>query len=198
MLKKRIKYTNLDGEPKEKDFYFHLNMAELAEMQVTTQGGLGEYLRSVLARNDSKELLATFKDIIRSSVGERVNEDEFVKSPEITARFMNSNAYSELVMEMFTNPKMAAEFIEALLPKELIERAKAKMDIETAALLSGEATDEQIEKAVSASAKKFEDYTRDELYAMPDEKFDALLDPNHKNWTKQQRAIAMGRLSRSE
>ena len=35
MLKKTIKYTDYNGQQREEDFYFNLNKAELAEMEMS-------------------------------------------------------------------------------------------------------------------------------------------------------------------
>ena len=40
MLKKTITYTDYNGMTRTEDFYFNLSMAEVAEMEMSTAGGL--------------------------------------------------------------------------------------------------------------------------------------------------------------
>ena len=40
MLKKTITYTDFDDNERTEDFYFHLSKAEIAEMELSENGGL--------------------------------------------------------------------------------------------------------------------------------------------------------------
>ena len=44
MLKKTITYTDYNGMTRTEDFYFNLSMAEVAEMEMSTAGGLAEMI----------------------------------------------------------------------------------------------------------------------------------------------------------
>jgi len=45
MFTKTINYTDFNGEERTESFYFNLTKAELAELNLTTEGGLQEVLR---------------------------------------------------------------------------------------------------------------------------------------------------------
>ena len=40
MYSRKIKYTDYDGNEREEEFFFHLNKAEVLEMQMSYDGGL--------------------------------------------------------------------------------------------------------------------------------------------------------------
>jgi hypothetical protein len=126
MLKKTIVYPDLDGNEVTEDFYFNLNTAELAEMEMSTKGGLDANLQKLIDAADGKQIIAIFKDIIASSVGRRSEDNRrFIKSPEITADFMHSEAYSILFMELIESEESGAAFIRGILPANVIAAVDA-------------------------------------------------------------------------
>lgn len=119
MLKKHIKFTNFDGEPCEGDFLFNLSRAELIELGSKYPGGLTKHFDILSKSDDNKAIFAAFKEIISLSYGVKSeNGVNFRKSPEILDDFLSSNAYDELVMELFTKEGYAAEFIRSIIPQE--------------------------------------------------------------------------------
>ena len=112
MYTKVIKYEDYDGNQRTMEAHFHLNKAELIEMQASWDGGLEKVLKMIILKSYG----------IKSLDGNR-----FQKSPEITAEFTQTEAYSELFMELATNDQAAAEFVNGILPKDMIAEAeKAK------------------------------------------------------------------------
>ena len=51
-----------------------------------------------------------------------------MKSPEISRAFAETEAYSVLFMELATDAKAAAEFVNGLLPADIREQAKIEAD----------------------------------------------------------------------
>lgn len=120
MLKKRIKYTDYDGEVREEDFYFNLNKAEIIEMELSTVGGLKQMIEKITDSKDMPQLIALFKELIIKSYGEKSPDGKrFVKSRELSDAFMQTEAYSELFMELATNDESAAEFVNGIIPADL-------------------------------------------------------------------------------
>lgn len=118
MLKKTITYTDYNGTERTEDFYFNLTKAELMEMEMETVGGLENKLKKIVAAQDTPQIIEVFKDIIGRSYGEKSDDGKrFIKSPEITNAFFQTEAYSELFMEMATDDKAAAAFINGIVPK---------------------------------------------------------------------------------
>ena len=119
MLKKNIKYVDYDGNDRAEDFYFNLNKAEVIELQLGTVGGLTKTLEKIVQEKDTSRIIEHFKTIILKAYGEKSADGRrFIKSQELRDAFEQTEAYSELFMELASDAKMAAEFINGVLPKE--------------------------------------------------------------------------------
>lgn len=119
MLKKTMTFKDLDGNDITEDFYFALNKAEIAELELSKMGGLSTYIQTLIESENGGEIIRTFKEIIRLSVGRRSADGRrFEKSEQITNDFMQTNAYPDLFMELATNGEAAAEFIRGIVPIE--------------------------------------------------------------------------------
>lgn len=118
MLKKTITYTDYNGMERTEDFYFNLSKAEVAEMELAKKGGLSEYYKRILAAKDTPAIAAVFKELVLKAYGVKSEDGRrFIKSPEITADFEQTEAYSDLYMELATDDKKATEFFNAIVPK---------------------------------------------------------------------------------
>lgn len=115
MIKKTITYKTYDGEEVTNDFYFNLNKAELLEWECSYSGGLSKTIEKMSAERDSTKLVPVVKDLVLKAYGEKsLDGKRFIKTPEITAAFTQTEAYAELFMELATNADAAAEFIEGV------------------------------------------------------------------------------------
>jgi hypothetical protein len=118
MLKKTMTYTDFDGVQRTEDFYFNLTKAEVLEMEMSYPGGLGAYLRSIVAANNVPVLMDKFKWVIEKAYGVRSPDGKrFIKNPEVLADFTQTEAYSDLFVELATNAASASAFINAIVPK---------------------------------------------------------------------------------
>lgn len=117
MLKKTIEYVDFDGKNRKEDFYFNLTKAEVTEMELSTQGGLTKELEKIVAEQDSKKIVESFKNLILKSYGEKSPDGKrFIKNQELTDAFVQTEAYSELFMELATNADMASAFVNGIVP----------------------------------------------------------------------------------
>lgn len=124
MLKKSIKYTDYNGVERTEDFYFNLSKAELMEMEMSTAGGLAETITKIVAAQDQPAIIKLFKELILKAYGEKSADGKrFVKSDEIAAAFSQTEAYSELFMELSTDSDKAAEFVNKVVPAGLAKEA---------------------------------------------------------------------------
>lgn len=120
MLVKNIKYVDFDGNERSEDFYFNLTKAEVAEMEMSTEGGLAKMLEKIVAEQDSRRIIEIFKDLILRSYGEKSPDGKrFTKNKEIRESFSNTEAYSELFMLLATDAEKASDFINGILPKSM-------------------------------------------------------------------------------
>lgn len=117
MLKKTITYTDYNGTQRTEDFYFHLSMAEITEMEMSTDGGFAEMIKRIVAAQDTPAIIAIFKDLIFKAYGEKSPDGKrFIKSEEISTAFSQTEAYSKLFMELATDAKAAADFVNGIIP----------------------------------------------------------------------------------
>lgn len=120
MIKKTINYVDYNGTDRTEDFYFNLSKAEIAEMELSTIGGLSEKIKRIVESKDQAEIVKEFKRIITKSYGIKSQDGKrFIKSKELTEEFMQTEAYSKLFMELATNEDAASSFIQGIIPKNL-------------------------------------------------------------------------------
>lgn len=119
MLKKKITYTDYNGVERSEDFYFNLTKAELMEMEMSTLGGFTEMVQRIVAANDAPSIIKVFKELILKAYGEKSPDGKrFIKSKEISDAFSQTEAYSQLFMELATDANAAADFVNGLVPNE--------------------------------------------------------------------------------
>lgn len=129
MYKKTIEYTDYDGNVRKEDFYFNLSKGEIAEMELSTAGGLQAALMKIIDSKDQKRIVETFKEIILKSYGEKSADGKyFLKKDDngnpLYEKFTQTEAYSELFMELSTDSDAGAKFINNIVPKEFSDAAK--------------------------------------------------------------------------
>ena len=127
MIKKSITYTDIDDRTVTEDFYFNLTKAEMLELEVSVAGGWRESMQFLVDSKDSKAILGVIKQLILKAYGQRGSESRhFIKRPEDADAFSHTEAFSNMFMEFFEKSDVAAQFFEALMPKDLVAEAKAE------------------------------------------------------------------------
>ena len=122
MLKKTITYTDYNGNERTEDFYFNLTKAEVIEMELGVTGGLAEMIKKVNEAQDMPSIVKIFKDLVLKAYGEKSTDGKrFVKSDEIATAFSQTEAYSNLFMELATDSNAAAEFVNGIMPANVSE-----------------------------------------------------------------------------
>lgn len=121
MLKKTIKYTDYDGNEREEDFYFHLTKAEVVDWLTTSrEDSLDKVMEKIVRTNNKRELVDIFKDFIYRSYGEKsLDGRRFIKTKEVKDNFTETEAYSELYLELLGDAKAAADFFNGVIPSDL-------------------------------------------------------------------------------
>lgn len=128
MLKKTIAYTDYDGNQRTEDFFFNLSKAEVLEMEMGVNGGMTKLIQRLVAEQDMERITRTFKEIIMKAYGEKSLDGKyFEKSEEKSRRFTQTEAYSELFLELL-DPDKCALFINGILPQDALAQANAMKD----------------------------------------------------------------------
>lgn len=129
MLKKTITFENLDGEQVTKDFYFNLNKAELLTLQLSEKGGLEKKLQKIQSEENYFGLLDLIKDLVLRSYGEKDDDGiKFVKARNgirLATEFEQSEAFSELIIELTSSSDALQSFINGIVPKDVLAKATA-------------------------------------------------------------------------
>ena len=125
MFKKTVTYTDYNDVERTETFYFNLTKAEVLEMELSTTGGLSAMIQGVIDAKDTPQLIKIFKDLVLKAYGKKSEDGRrFIKTPELTAEFSQTEAYSDIFMELATDDKAASAFVEGITPKGLENYAK--------------------------------------------------------------------------
>ena len=120
MLKKIITYTDYNNVERTEPFYFNLSKAELMEMELGVTGGMTEMLNKIIDAKDAPSLMKTFKEMIMKAYGVKSDDGKrLIKSEELSIAFTQTEAYSVLFMELITDDKAAADFVNGIIPNEI-------------------------------------------------------------------------------
>lgn len=120
MLKKTVTYVDYNGVERTEDFYFNLTKAEVAEMEMSVEGGFSKMLEEIIASKDNVKIVSLFKQMVLKAYGEKSADGRrFVKSEEISKAFSETEAYSEIFMELALNSDQAAAFVNGIMPANL-------------------------------------------------------------------------------
>lgn len=122
MLAKKIKYTNYNGEERERTFYFNLSKAEILDMEMSKNGGYENFINRIIETRDVQELIKMFKDLIKSSYGIKSDDGEmFIKNEQVFNEFAQTDAYSELYIELATDAEAAVNFVTGIFPQKVMK-----------------------------------------------------------------------------
>lgn len=122
MLKKTITYTDYNGTERTEDFYFNFSKAELLEMELGTAGGLTKSIENIIAAKDTASIINIMKRLVLDAYGEKsLDGRRFIKNQELKDAFAQTEAYSQLFMELSLNSEAASVFVNGIIPEDLKE-----------------------------------------------------------------------------
>ena len=117
MLKKTITYTDYNDVERTEDFYVNLTKAELMEMEMGAVGGLSGMIEKIVSAKDAPAIIKVFKELVLKAYGEKSADGKrFIKSKEISDAFSQTEAYSQLFMELATDADAASKFVNGIAP----------------------------------------------------------------------------------
>ena len=130
MIKKTVTYKDFDGNERTEDFYFHLTEQELTEWELSVDGGLSGVLTRIINSKDNKKIIEVFKDLLIRSYGVKTPDGRgFIKNEEVLNDFKYTQAFSDIYMELATDDKAAADFVNGVIPESLAKEAQAEAKV---------------------------------------------------------------------
>jgi len=127
MFKKTITYLDYNGLEIKEDFYFNLTKAEIMEMQLQKSGGFAEKIQKVVDAKDVPELVGIFKELILKSYGVKSDDGKrFIKTEKVREEFTQTEAYSDLYVELATNADSASAFVNGIIPADQLKALQEK------------------------------------------------------------------------
>ena len=91
---------------------------------MSTTGGFAEMIQRVVAAQDAPSIIKIFKDLILKSYGVKSPDGKrFIKSKELSEEFSQTEAYSQLFMELATDADAAAKFVNGIIPADMAQQA---------------------------------------------------------------------------
>lgn len=119
MITKKITYTDFNGNERTEEFNFNLTKAELIEIEMSTTGGLVEMVNRIVAAQDAPSIIKVFKDLVLKAYGKKSPDGrQFIKNDKLRAEFEATEAYSEIFVELATNPEAASAFVNGIIPSD--------------------------------------------------------------------------------
>lgn len=175
MISETIAFETLSGEPISEEFHFAISESEAAEMAMRhhVKGGseLLEYFQTISDAEDGDKMMDAFMNMIRKSIGYKHEDNiRFVKDPEYTDRFMQSDAYNQLFLRLLRDPEYAQKFLNGIMPAKLQEK-------------------------IAAETSKDKEYTTQELLDMSDAEFYKVFGSDEKKWAPGTLLVAYQRKS---
>ena len=129
MIKRTVKYTDFNDVKREEDFYFNLTKDEVLDLQSSVPGGYSAYIEGISNAEDISAVYDQIKKFIDISYGVKSDDGrKFTKSPEALMEFKSTNAYSNLIFDMLDQQDSLVDFVNGILPQDLLARANAVLE----------------------------------------------------------------------
>lgn len=124
MLKKTVTYIDYNSTERTEDLYFNISKAELAEMELGVTGGFSEMMKKIVAAQDVPSIVKIVKELILKSYGEKSSDGRrFIKSPELSEAFSQTEAYTEVFLDLVASAENMADFVNAIIPSDISRKA---------------------------------------------------------------------------
>ena len=128
MIKKTVTYTDYNEVERTENFYFNLSKAEVMEMEMSTEGGMAESIQKIVDAKDAPAIIRVFKDLVLKAYGVKSDDGRrFMKTKPDGTRyaddFKETEAYSQIFMELATDADAAAKVINGIVPADLAQKA---------------------------------------------------------------------------
>lgn len=129
MFAKKITYTDFSGETRTEEFLFNMSKTDIVQWQYSIKGGIDSLFKKVTNENDQPALISLMKDLIHRAYGEKsIDGKKFEKrrnGVDLADDFEQTAAYDVLFMELCQDSNAAAEFLNGIMPSDLVAQMNA-------------------------------------------------------------------------
>ena len=101
------------------------------EMEMSISGGLTEMIEKIVATKDAPAIIKIFKELVLKAYGEKSADGKRFekKNGALAEAFAETEAYSQIFMELATDADKAAEFVNGIMPSDIAKQLpKGKAD----------------------------------------------------------------------
>ena len=137
MYKTIVKFTDEEGNSKEKELRFNLTKAEIAKLQLSTEGGFDKHIQAIIDSKDNGKIIELFENLITMSYGQVDSTGEFYKDKDAARRFLATEAYSELFMRLITDEKEQQAFFMGIIPRDLASQVEGQIKANNMSIAEG-------------------------------------------------------------
>lgn len=121
-----IRFTDLDGNPREVEYYFSLGKTDAIELDFVHRDDPKAYLKSIAENRESRNIMEVWKDMLFRAVAVRESDGDrswLVKNDQILTEFRGSGAYEQLFSELAESEDAGASFFLSIMPENIQEKA---------------------------------------------------------------------------
>ena len=124
MLTQVYEYKDYLGRDRKSTVRFNFDESELAEMALSDEGGLDEWIDQIINSSSLQEIVKIVKNVILRAYGERTEDGRFIKEDPVTGaplsrKFKSSAVFPIVFMDVCFDAKKAAAFISGCVPENM-------------------------------------------------------------------------------
>jgi hypothetical protein len=124
MLTQVYEYKDYLGRERKSTVRFNFDESELAEMALSDEGGMDEWIDQIINSSSLQEIVKIVKNIILRAYGERTEDGRFIKEdPEtgapLSRKFKSSAVFPLVFMDVCFDSQKAAAFISGCIPDHM-------------------------------------------------------------------------------
>lgn len=134
MIAKTIKYVDYNGVEKTGTYWFNMNRADLIRLELDGDEGWTDRVKRLIEEQNTREVVKIIEQFIRDSYGVKTPDGGFDKDPKYLAKFMQTDAYSELIWQFVEHPDEFGDFINGIVAsvKKTVDAIDVDAELEKA------------------------------------------------------------------
>lgn len=134
MIAKTIKYVDYNGVEKTGTYWFNMNRADLFQLELDGDEGWTDRVKRLIEEQNTREVVKIIEQFIRDSYGVKTPDGGFDKDPKHLQKFMQTDAYSELIWSFVEHPDEFGDFINGIVAsvKKSVDAIDVDAEIEKA------------------------------------------------------------------